>query len=230
MVQGVNVGPDGGVNMEEAAIPLERMHRQTSRLAAGWIAQPMAMLWRELLQQAEAQSLDDYSTQIADLQALRQLVQVEGDWLARLRGALENRALAWPRLNPMAQGTPALTLMSELELAIQLQAQHLVTEVTRRMSPQADRLDARMALLGDRLGVRPEAGNPWGVEGVVRAFVETLPIEELTPTLVPTLFTRLATVLPEALRAAWPKVLARLAAAPARGACGEAPGRGPARS
>ena len=103
----------------------EQLHRQASRLVAEWVALPFVGLWRDLL--AQQQALDvhagDYSTHRADLQALQVLLDLQDDWQLRFRMALESHALSWRnQQRPKERSISGLTLMSELELAVQLES------------------------------------------------------------------------------------------------------------
>lgn len=191
----------------------EQLHRQASRLAAEWVALPFVGLWRDLLVQQQALDVHagDYSTHRADLQALQVLQDLQDDWQLRFRMALESRALSWRnQQRPKERSISGLTLMSELELAVQLESQQSTLALQKALAPQQEALDARVRGFAYRLGLRQDAGNPWGVEAVVQAFSETLPLAEFSPTLVPLAFRAMRERMEDVLREAWDRLLAVL--------------------
>ena len=191
----------------------EHLHRHASRLAAEWIALPLADFWRDLhrAQQALDVSASDYTTHRADLHALEVLQRQQDDWQLRLRMALESRALAWrSHQRPKERSAAGLTLMSEIELSAQLETQQSILALQKSLKSSLDEFDARINGFAFRLGLRPDAGNPWGVEAVVQAFAETLPLDEFSPTLVPIAFRAFRERLGEVLKEAWPRLLALL--------------------
>ncbi|MDO5610278.1 MAG: DUF1631 family protein [Pseudomonadota bacterium] len=193
----------------------ERLHRQASRLAAEWIVLPIGGFWSELLRRQEAQDIQgaDYSTHQADLEALRLLVARQDDWQLRYRAALEAAALAWrSRQQPKAKSN-ALTLMSELELSAELYGQQAIVSLEKALGGLQEAAERRVAAFAAGLGLRSDAGNPWGVDAVVRAFVETLPLDDFSPTLTPVVFEHLAQRLGPVLGDVLPRLMQLLAGA-----------------
>lgn len=191
------------------------VHRQASHLVAEWIVSSIGSFWLDLLDHQSALDIQgaDYSTRRADLEALRLLATLQDDWRLRYRAALEAGALAWrSRQQPKAKSN-ALTLMSELELSAELYGQQAIVSLEKRLGDVLQASDRRVAAFAAGLGLRPDAGNPWGVEAVVRAFIETLPLDDFSPTLTSVVFEYLAQRLAPVMRDALPRLTHLLAGA-----------------
>lgn len=193
---------------------IRRLHRQASRLGAEWLSLPLADFWTRLAREQAALDVaaGTYSTHQADLEALRTLRRQEANWEAALRNALENAALSWrdSEIPGIGAQAPTLSLMSELELSAHLHAQQWVPLLEKSLGPVLEDCDRRVAAIAVRLGLRADAGNPWGAAGFLRAFVDALPLDEFSPTLVPIVFDHLGQRLPPMLREVLPRVSALL--------------------
>ena len=121
--------------------------------------------------------------------------------------------MAWrSRQQPKAKSN-ALTLMSELELSAELYGQQAIVSLEKTLGGLQEAADRRVAAFAAGLGLRNDAGNPWGVDAVVRAFVETLPLDDFSPTLTPVVFEHLAQRLGPVLGEALPRLMQLLAGA-----------------
>lgn len=204
---GIEFAPEaieGGHAMLEA----EQLHRHAARLGAEWFSTALSGVWARLSSDWATLGLNtpNYSAHQAEMEALRVLVAQEAAWSLRLRGGLEEAALSWR--NHQAPALRTLSLMSEIELSAHLHAQQLAADLEQSLPDVLEASDRRVAGLAASLDMRPGAGNPWSPESVLRVFAQTLPLDDLSATLVPAAFDDLRRRLPGVLR----DVLQRLSA------------------
>ena len=196
----------------------ERLHRQAARLAAEWMAGQLADFWTTLQrQQAKVDvATSGYSAHQANLGALHLLVSMQPEWLSGFRQGLEASALAWGSGHSAMGRGRALGLMSEIELSVHLQAQQLASELGKTLAPVLANCDRQVAALAAALNLRGstgEVGNPWGPEGVLRAFAESLPLDEINHGVATIAFDGLRARLPGVYGQVVPNLSALLAGA-----------------
>ena len=193
----------------------ERLHRQAARLGAEWLSGHFIDFWSQLRQQQARIDVatNAYSIHQANLESLHALARMQDAWLARLRNGLEASALAWGTGQmPTVRGR-GLSLMSELELSVHLQAQQLAGQLVKSLAPTLENCDRQVSALATTLGLRVDAGNPWGPEGVLRVFAESLPLDEINPGAATIAFEVLRQSLPAVFRQVMPQLSALLAGA-----------------
>lgn len=178
--------------LSSTGILVERLHRQASRQFSLWVSELLKNFWGDLeraRQQLDISSVN-YSTHQADIEALRLIASRQEDWVLQLMAALEGAALAWrgcQQINGKNKAL-ALSLMSEDELCVQLHGQQAVNSVWKQLEALLRAHEHQVELLASMLGLRANAGNPWGVESVVESFTQVLPLDDVSQTLVPVVF------------------------------------------